>query len=415
MTSLAESLEDVLPKDEHFALANLQSIPKLSKPVVYQSERPHTVKIIHFIVLFHNQTPVLATEVYVYLTIAETLKRTIYVSKVDTTGLTKVKVGKVVQRILEWLFEYPVTQYLRDLRVKHTYKTVLKPHPPFTSPVQRALHILIERAKGDKDYGVPQIVESKAYRVPSRFLSLTNSDFQTDLVLFTRAESQYLFPNSNKNDGKHILDDGGLLKWWLKSINLSVNKSFKSAQKYVDILNSEPRQISRYFPENDWKIGSIYYRPEKAHDLAVYNIPLLPDDPKGRFLEHLVVENRAKRVSLSQFWTELAFRQEFRLGRIVGLIGVTGTCNESAPGPLSMLKGKDFENARKVFTESDYSDSSEVEAIYDRVLEYGVELQEMTGRQDRVASSSIPESNKRPVTDLGMLVKRKKSTTQQLS
>ncbi|KAG7706656.1 hypothetical protein KL948_001433 [Ogataea haglerorum] len=415
MTSLAESLEGVLPKGEHFILANLQSIPKLSKPVVHQPERPHTVKTVHFVVLFYNQTPVLATEVYVYLTIAETLKRTIYVSKVDTTGLTKVKVGTVVQKILEWLFEYPITQYLRDLRVKHTYKTILKPHPPFTSPIQRALHILIERAKGDKDYGMPQIVESKTYQVPSRFFALTNSDYQTDLVLFTRAENQYLFPNSNKNKGKHILDDGALLKWWLKSINSSVQKSFKSVQKYVDILNSEPRQISRYFPEDDWKIGSIYNRPGKTHELAVYNIPLLPDDPKGRFLEHLVVENRAKKVSLGQFWTELAIRQEFRLGRIVGLIGVTGKCYESSPGPFSMLKGKDFANVRKVFTETDYSDPSEVEAIYDRLLEYGVELQEITGKQNNAISLSMPESHKRPVTDLGMLVKRKKSTTKQLS
>ncbi|KAG7821191.1 hypothetical protein KL909_000159 [Ogataea angusta] len=415
MTSLAKSLEDVLPKGERFTLANLQSIPKLSKPVVHQSERPHTVKTVHFIVLFHNQTPVLATEVYVYLTIAKTLKRTIYVSKVDTTGLTKVKVGSVVQRILEWLLEYPITQYLRDLKVKHTYKTVLKPHPPFTSPIQRALHILVERAKGDKDYGIPQIVESETYQVPPRFLSLANSDYETDLVLFTRAENQYLFPNSNKNNGKHILDDGALLQWWLKSINRSVKKSFRSSQKYLDILNSEPRQISRYFPEDDWNIGSIYYRPERAHELAVYNIPLLPDDPKGRFLEHLVVENRAKKVSLGQFWTELAIRQEFRLGRVVGLIGVTGTCNESASGPLSMMKWKDFENARKVFTETDYSDSSEVETIYNKVVEYGAELQEMTGKQDKATTASITESHKRPVTDLGMLVKRKKPTTKQLS
>ena len=72
----------------------------------------------------------------------------------------------------------------------------------------------------------------------------------------------------------------------------------------------------------DWKEGDIFMG--SPQDIAVYKIPVFPDDPKSRFLEHLVEESRAKTTRLSAFWTELQARQEFRLGVTVSVIGVSG-------------------------------------------------------------------------------------------
>ncbi|KAH3665788.1 hypothetical protein OGAPHI_003976 [Ogataea philodendri] len=416
MVSLAQLLEPELPLGQQFTLSNIHTVPKLSKPLVQKPERPETVKIIHLITLFHNEVSVLAAEIYVYLTLDKTLKRTIYVSKVDTTGLSNIRVGRVIQKILHWIFGYPIKRYLKELRVKKHYETILKEHAPFKSPLQRSLHILIERAKGDKNYGIPRMIDSETYKVPDAFLVMNNNQIVTELVLFTRAEHEYLFPNSHKNSGKHMLDDGQLLKWWLKTINSAIKESFETSEQYVNVLNSEPREIARFFPGQDWKIGSIYSKQEHLDNLAVYNVPLLPDDPKGRFLEHLVVENRIKSVNLKQFWTELAIRQEFRLGRIVGLISVEGISKSPEIEDGDIVKRRDFETTRKILTETDYNDAEEVKTVLERLQDLELHFEKLTGKYYASTNSATnTDSLKRPVADLNMLVKRKKSTTKSVS
>ncbi|ODV84464.1 hypothetical protein CANARDRAFT_29010 [[Candida] arabinofermentans NRRL YB-2248] len=388
--SIECQLKNALPKSLlPYQVIHLQTIPKETHPLIQKPtrEKQTTVKIIHFITLFHNEIPILAVELYVYLRIfndGESIDRTIYVSKADTTGLSskiKIKVSAILSIFLKWVITYPITNYISNLKFKKEYIVNLKPHKPFKSPVQRSLHILSERYKkdgGDVNYGMPVEQPSKRLTISSEKVGILESQgvVSTRVVLFTRAEPQYLFPESSKNPGKHVLTDDQLLKWWLKLLNGCINSTFqKISKKSLNILNAESRQISKFFPSNDWTVGDVYSRDDNKGELAVYNIPLLPDDPKGRFLEHLVVENRIKKVKLRQFWTELSIRQEFRLGMVVGLIGIQGiaktTDNNKSNNDNYILKldKKKFKKLKELIAGVDYSDTTCQTQVFKDVIE----------------------------------------------
>ncbi|VEU21576.1 DEKNAAC102447 [Brettanomyces naardenensis] len=299
-----------------------------------------------------------------------------------------------------------------------------KDHEPFVSETDRGLHILVERARGNKGYGMPVMVKGAIFKPSERLLS-DPSRHSTRLILFTRSEAQYLFPNSSKNRGKHILSDSGLLKWWLKNVEVILGSGvFGEVQKRkLNILNADQNEVSRYFPskESGWQVGDVYSDGKGLNEVAVYHIPLLPDDPKGRFLEHLVVENRIKKVRLRQFWTELSIRQEFRLGITVGLIGIEGQSNENdcIDSGVHKFKRAEFNKIKDLIVDIDYSDPLDYRNAHKQLEERELDLLEIKG----VASTShiapsphslvptlLPTRSKRGLSEvhvISTLVKRK--------
>lgn len=390
--NLITNLQSVLPKvGQPYHLLNLQSVPKECHSVVHHhhNDPVHSFKILHFLVLFIGDKPVLALEVYVYLDIPEDqskILRTIYISKADTSGLCKEKVpvGRVIQTFLKWLFVYPLAKYFKSIdppiKVDEN-ANIDTDHRPFITETDKRLHILIERSKGRKGYGMPKITREKIF-VPSPKLLRDSNLQKTRLIMFTRSEAQYLFPNSSKNHNKHILSDSGLLKWWLKNVEyVSSCDAFERVDnKRVTILNADRYEIRRYFPRGstNWEVGDIY--TDGNNDVALYHIPLLPDDPKGRFLEHLVVENRIKKVRMKQFWTELSIRQEFRLGITVGLVGLEGqTGINEIQNDVVIRKRNVFDRIRSLLVDIDYSDPVDYLRIGKGLREEKIKLNEFIG------------------------------------
>ncbi|KAF6005878.1 hypothetical protein HII12_005454 [Brettanomyces bruxellensis] len=206
-------------------------------------------------------------------------------------------------------------------------------------------------------------------------------------------------------------------------------------KKRINVLNADKFEVSRYIPSGskEWKIGDIYTDKSNLHDAAVYHIPLLPDDPKGRFLEHLVVENRIKKVRMKQFWTELSVRQEFRLGITVGLIGIEGESREYSmdnnnDDMLILFKRSEFNKIKELFVDIDYSDPVDYLRIKEGLKERKIILPVVIGQFDfttlrqkeksihvqTLTPHTLTVRNKRRinpvvVNDIGSLVKRKRS------
>lgn len=397
---LDSMLAKCLKSSQKYILFNFMTT-KQSVPIIYKpkKEKPILVtKTTHFSILFsEDKTPLLAVEVMTYCTFyKERIERLIYVSKADSTGLPGTKdlnVGKFVTQYLKWISSIPIEVLISKLKFKNPDINInqetdinnndnnneIKGHNIFFSETQYKLHLLEHHASGLTD---DHILSSNNSLNMIDYLKLLGMDLNllkkqnivTKLVLFTRSEGQYLFPQSMKNKGKHILDGRSLLKWWLKNIDNLVN-DWNNCEKFLNILNSENREIVRYFPSDNWIVGNVYTKDNEIDDtkLAIYNIPLLPDDPKGRFLEHLVVEGRSKKVKCKQYWQELAIRQEFSFGAIVGLIGVSGIVKEghisNSNENFNILKPKLFKYVIELITSKDYSDKSDWGLLYHELIE----------------------------------------------
>lgn len=187
------------------------------------------------------------------------------------------------------------------------------------------------------------------------------------VCLFAKAEQQYLFPLSSHNPKKHVLNDAALVKWWLRVLE-PLRTEFRTLHKArLQIPGEDASAIQLYFPRDSrlpWQVGDVFWSDDEESSRrypAVECIPRFPDDPKKRFLEFLVAEKRAKRTSRGQFWLELQSRQEFRLGSVVGIVGLEGTLpaensvyREAASIPHA-LRYKDFTRLRESLVSCDYS------------------------------------------------------------
>lgn len=345
--------------------------PRKSKPLL-------TVETTHNLVLFSpEKTPLLAIEVFTYLTIYKnSVEKLVYVSKADTTGLKgaeDVNVGGVVTEYLKHVCAVSIHSLLENVtfsveREKSGVNRTLD-QPSFVSETQFKLYVLQQQALGNANYAY--YGKKKQIRALDHLSELgvdptvlRKVRVQTKLVLFTRSEGQYLFPESMKNPGKHVLDGSQLLKWWLKNID-KVVLDWHICEKYLNILNLDEREIERYFPSSNWKVGNVYDDETNSSLPSIYNIPLLPDDPKGRFLEHLVVENRAKKVYAKRYWQELAIRQEFRFGATVGLIGVCGDVRTNVDqGDVNRISVSNWKQFNDLITSKDYHDKSDWCRLY---------------------------------------------------
>lgn len=310
-----------------------------------------------FVFMNDAHQPALGVEVIVYTLVYKShIDKLIYVSKADTTGLFPSHAYACVVSLLNWLVSLSPLHLLDSLSVAHWEKpTPVNHNGKFVSHTHFGLHVLLERHRGKSDYCMPVLKKETAhFHLPS----IT----KTRLALFTKPENQYLFPNSHLNKNKHLLDGDALLKWWVSVIE---GLDLKSSRKCIDIVGASPSDVQKYVhAKHAWTVGSIF--ASESHVPAVDCIPLFPDDPKGRFLEHLVVENRIKRVKLSQFWTELSARQEFRIGITVGLLGVDFVDDKSKWHTLDntkKLSKKEFLLLKNLLLDKDYSSCGNWESL----------------------------------------------------
>lgn len=188
------------------------------------------------------------------------------------------------------------------------------------------------------------------------------------ISLFARSQSQYLFPGSAENSGKHILDDRQLIKWWVHVLDPLFpagkgqrKESARIHRGYLTVPGYEGASEHRAFlPSQNttadgharWTTGNPLAElartkglPESVPTRCL--LPRFPDDPKARFIrdlddeagftEEAAISNSPKKSrsgqwinirDLDRFWEAMSFRQECSSGRVVGFIWLV----EGAPG-----------------------------------------------------------------------------------
>ncbi|KAK5631108.1 hypothetical protein RRF57_006823 [Xylaria bambusicola] len=304
---LVKALAQALPKDSRYTAWHLSTTPTPTEALCYPpalnsttENRPSkplkTYCEKHFLAVSvvdparTSDVLVLGLEIYVYTTAFSTA---IFVAKADSTG---------------YLF--------------------LQSTPPGFSPIRTVtatfLNFLIEHR-----------------RRPSKQLIIN---------LFARAQSQYLFPGSVKNDQKHILDDRGLIKWWCRVLNPiledhvqnDTTRNWDHVHGYLVIPGLDDYETRAFVPRTEHATHnwSLHHPLELispyTKDTANYGcipprclIPTYPDDPKARFVEELEesTSEKAKLLggwktpkTLDQFWEMMAFRQECSSGRMTGFV-----------------------------------------------------------------------------------------------
>ncbi|KAL2120024.1 hypothetical protein VTJ04DRAFT_6985 [Mycothermus thermophilus] len=196
--------------------------------------------------------------------------------------------------------------------------------------------------------GLPKDAPSPIRQVCATFLAYLLDHRRRDHVqsvvnLFARAQSQYLFPGSVRNSGKHVLDDWGLVRWWCKVLTPLMeglsNEAWASAMGYLLVPGLEETEMRAFIPRTrasaaNWTIGHpleriSHYSRDQGQVPPRCLIPGYPDDPKARFRDELdeEVSNQKRAIaswksvkSLEQFWEMMAFRQECSSGRLTGFV-----------------------------------------------------------------------------------------------
>lgn len=304
---LRARLESVLPIGRQFGIFHL-STPPTKSAALYSAppnERPdRTFCESHFLAVSikiptedgnvapdekHKNVLVLGAEILLYSTMYTT---TLFVSKADSTG------------------------YLKLLKLpKGTPSPIREICGAFIS------HLVEKRRRKDKQFVVS---------------------------LFARAQSQYLFPGSVKNDGKHVLDDRGLVKWWCRVLGPLLKTPPKgslppwgSVRGYLVVPGVEEYETRAFLPRALLPLWSLTHPLERiSHYTKEFDwvpprclIPRYPDDPKSRFRDELdeeAAQSGAMRKAgtwqsvktLDMFWEMMAFRQECSSGRMTGFIWI---------------------------------------------------------------------------------------------
>ncbi|ANB14466.1 H3 histone acetyltransferase RTT109 [Sugiyamaella lignohabitans] len=370
-TRFESELREFLPKfKEPFGLVHIRTNPRKCRRLVYLPKKqsrsvPLDASSTHFFVLSYKNIDFFALEIIIY---ESPNSMTLFVSKADTNG---------------HYYELEAGASLSVLDIT-------------TGLLRGLLHHYIK---------------------PSKLLRI---------CLFAKSEGQYLFPLSSENPNKHVLPDGELVKWWLKVLNKLSGEFEQISRATLQIPGSDKSAIEAFFPKVTgngglpWTVGDIF-RDEsdlkrKRQRGAVYYIPRFPDDPKGRFLDYLVLEKRAQTTSLDQFILELQSRQEFRLGSVVGIIGVEGFIKEnsdaynlavSSPHSVSY---KEFVQLKDVlmnlsFATREFAESAS-EEFSDRVPEFA--KLKIFGAKEAKIKDKKTATTSAPVNVLGGMLIRKK-------
>ncbi|CEP62733.1 H3 histone acetyltransferase RTT109 LALA0_S06e02564g [Lachancea lanzarotensis] len=379
MPTLEERLRSVLPNSAEFELLHLLSPSKETHPLVLQKAPvrtdQHVVKAQHFFALASSRKIFYALEIYVYITLnLASCEKLVFVSKADTNGYCDhaVSIKDVTRALIEYVSSISPEIYLeRVIQIPERRKVDINAITQRTT-TRRALRILKKRHEKN-DECLARSPDDPYCRIVS-----PSSQWTCKISLFTRSEPQYLFAESSQNTTKHILPGNKLLKWWLSVIDdILVNVFTRNTRARLQIPGEETLITRKHISSlkgADWRVGDIF--DGRPNDLAIYTIPLFPDDPKGRFLEQLVDEGRARKVSLSQFWVELQIQQEFRLGDTVSVIGVSGNirpslCQSVANGEIIRTDSrKIFNMVKSYITGEEYNNEEGPSDAYTNVTDF---------------------------------------------
>ncbi|QLL33511.1 hypothetical protein HG536_0E04220 [Torulaspora globosa] len=380
---LNEALKSVLPEGQEFETLHLRSPPIECHPLVTKQSSSSndwiTVKAQHFFILFHNGKTIFGLQIYVYINLkaagssTQDGERMIFISKADTTGHADCKVNYrgVTKVVIEYLLSLDPNSYLQKVIPKQRdygkIEAILITKK--TSSI-RALRILSNRSvSSDSPEEKSQSQFYNSYRC--------KPGLKTKVCLFTRPAPQYLFPESSKNPKKRVIDGERLLRWWISILDDILHGTFQSGtEARLLIPGEDSTSIRRYLRDlkyGGWEVGDIFGTKDK--DIAVYHVPLFPDDPKARFLRQLVEENRARKTTLETFWIELQNRQEFKLSVAVSVIGIQGlTAVESLqrPSPCDVVLSsrKDFNALKRYVTGEKYDTVAGAAEAYSNVRDY---------------------------------------------
>ncbi|RLV91123.1 Histone acetyltransferase [Spathaspora sp. JA1] len=435
MNKLFKEVSKYLPENVQFKGLYLQSYPVYIKSPIYISKKsenfPDTVKIRHYISINNeDDITILGIEIFVYLQIYhDYIDQFVFVSKCDTVGLSKInfKVGLVVEKIVEFITKYDLTKY----NIKQKGKNEEEHHQKDNQNSEAVFLInkFLEKLQ-DSKFKIPYYSHSDNHVESSKFLRALPSTQNIKVCLFTKAAPQYIFPNSAKNPHKHIINGQQLLKWWIPVIN---NVTSQWPIHKLIIPGSDEISTKKFieaFPS--WSIGHIF----KPQGPAVYSIALFPDDPKGRFLEHLIVENRFSTVNVDQFYEELGYRQEFRLGDLVGLIGceikgvaiVSENTQDEIEEPIPRLSVYQYKQFINLVKSEDYHIEQDIKNLVSTKIpafmeknSINFEYISITGKMPKInqptniSGKSTPQiintlTVKRKANDLTGLVKKKKQS-----
>ncbi|KAE8374243.1 histone acetylation protein-domain-containing protein [Aspergillus bertholletiae] len=246
-------------------------------------------------------------------------------------------------------------------------------------------------------------------RISNGFLSFLVQTHQRPGVrlvvsLFARAQSQYLFPGSIENSGKHVLDDRGLIKWWCRVVDpilreyepesgshekglvdRAMESAKSSATAFLIVPGCDRFETRGFFPstvKSDDKDRPRWLNNYPLHQLCDNTnapprclIPRFPDDPKTRFLldldDELPKQSEAAGLkegagqwrsvkSLDQFWEMMSFRQECSAGRLVGFLWLV----INPPGLVNSVK---MTSSRPIFKEKVEDSSTTTVPAADKV------------------------------------------------
>ena len=262
----------------------------------------------------------------------DNVERLLFVSKADTNGYStdKFSARLVTLALLEYLLSIDPNYYLiRVIPLKRQYKTrngtVRTQMITRNTTPEGALRILSSRFNS----GAKKSCFLRADELDEYYLNLKCPEHCTTKVcMFTRPADQYLFPRSSENPKKHILGGVQLLKWWVSILDeLLIEKFEDGSEAKLRIPGEAEATVKRFLHDTKypgWTVGDIFNGGENGRSLAVFHIPLFPDDPKSRFLHQLVEDNRIMKVTLDEFWMELQGRQEFKLSVVVSVVGIQG-------------------------------------------------------------------------------------------
>lgn len=225
---------------------------------------------------------------------------------------------------------------------------------------------------------LPKNAPSPIREVCSTFISYLveqrrRRNVQSVVTLFARAQSQYLFPRSVDNPGKHVLDDRGLVKWWCRVLNpllaeqlYEPEEHWRDVKGYLTVPGLDHYETRAYLPRTPgsaekWTVGYpleeiSHYCRELANVPPRCLIPQYPDDPKARFRDEL--DDEAEKAeqgdgswrsvqTLEQFWEMMAFRQECSSGRLTGFIWLVFNPNDAGLLVGTHLPQDEREQAKK--------------------------------------------------------------------
>lgn len=235
----------------------------------------------------------------------------------------------------------------------------------FTSPNLTTLFVSKADSSGfssrlNAPKGSPSIVGSVISTFVEFLLEPRLTRSRVVLSLFARSQNQYLFPGSIENEGKHVLDDRQLIKWWCRVLDnvlrLRTENTSPSCKATAHLLvpGCDRAETRAFFPPSsrldspsDPKWVKSYPVELLVSDISKpprHLVPRLPDDPKSRFLEDLdgdfVDEHGQWRSvkTLDQFWEMMSYRQECSAGRLVGFIWLVFSPGQSAHTSLNLLE-----------------------------------------------------------------------------